>query len=287
MTVERWPLSHLPWMVLGRFLCNIANLLVDSASQTDCLGREPRSVSSSHSGPLGIHLPATLEKLVDFQAAEAALLGALSTMMLTCPASERGTCWESSHNHTKVYGQSSPVLMRRVSFFAASSSEESLTEMNPYGHQPKYRWVPLKPDFLGAWKSVWLKHYLAYPIFIISLIIQRNLATKIWAKWESGLTAVWLKWDPPVSFPPQPSEPALWGGRPYQAWVSWDLPQAFAQDMANRHDWGYVHYIELWEEGANVRQPPCGLSCMLPPIGIFSKVGIVIHCSLKQREQRR
>ena len=61
-----------------------------------------------------------------------------------------------------------------------------------------YRWVPLKPDFLGAWKFVWLKHYPAYPIIIISLIIQRNLAAKIWAKWESGLTAVRLKWDPPV-----------------------------------------------------------------------------------------
>ena len=24
------------------------------------------------------------------------------------------------------------------------------------------------------------------------------MATKIWAKQESGLTAVWLKWDPPV-----------------------------------------------------------------------------------------
>ena len=59
-----------------------------------------------------------------------------------------------------------------------------------------YRWVPLKPDFLGAWKSVWLKHYPAYPVIIISLIIQRNLATKIRAKRESGLTAVRLKWDP-------------------------------------------------------------------------------------------
>ena len=28
--------------------------------------------------------------------------------------------------------------------------------------------------------------------------MQRNLATKIWAKQESGLTAVRLKWDPPV-----------------------------------------------------------------------------------------
>ena len=50
----------------------------------------------------------------------------------------------------------------------------------------------------GSMKSVWLKHYLAYPIIIISLIIQRNLATKIQAKQESGLTAVWFKWDPPV-----------------------------------------------------------------------------------------
>ena len=43
-----------------------------------------------------------------------------------------------------------------------------------------------------------LKHYPAYPIIIISLIIQRNLATKIWAKRESGLNTVWLKRDPPV-----------------------------------------------------------------------------------------
>ena len=61
-----------------------------------------------------------------------------------------------------------------------------------------YRWIPLKADFLGAWKSVWLKHYPVYPIIIISLIIQRNLAKKIRAKWESGLTAVRLKRDPPV-----------------------------------------------------------------------------------------
>ena len=63
-----------------------------------------------------------------------------------------------------------------------------------------YRWVLLKPHFLGAWKSVQLKHYPAYPIIVISLIMQRNLATKIWAKWESGLTAVWLKQDPPVLY---------------------------------------------------------------------------------------
>ena len=51
---------------------------------------------------------------------------------------------------------------------------------------------------MGAWKSVWLKHYPAYPVIIISLIIQRNLATKIQAKQESSLTAVQLKWNPPV-----------------------------------------------------------------------------------------
>ena len=61
-----------------------------------------------------------------------------------------------------------------------------------------YRWVPLKLDFLGAWKSVRLKHYLAYHIIIISLIIQRNLATKIQAKLESSLSTVRLKQDPPV-----------------------------------------------------------------------------------------
>ena len=72
-----------------------------------------------------------------------------------------------------------------------------LQEIVPPAH-PKYRWVPLKPDFLGAWKSVQLKHYPAYPIIIISLITQRNVATKIRAKWESGLTAVRLKWDPSV-----------------------------------------------------------------------------------------
>ena len=61
-----------------------------------------------------------------------------------------------------------------------------------------YRWVQLKPDFLGAGKSVLLRCNLAYPIIILSLIIQGNLVRKIWAKWESSLTAVQLKWDPPV-----------------------------------------------------------------------------------------
>ena len=28
-----------------------------------------------------------------------------------------------------------------------------------------------------------------------------------------------------ISFPPQPPELALWGGRPYQAWASWGLPK--------------------------------------------------------------
>ena len=69
-------------------------------------------------------------------------------------------------------------------------------------HLQYYRWVPLKADFLGAWKSVRLKHYPAYPIIIISLIMQRNLATKIQAKWESSLTAVWLKRDPPRDIVP-------------------------------------------------------------------------------------
>ena len=64
-----------------------------------------------------------------------------------------------------------------------------------------YRWVLLKPDFLGACKSVWLKCNVAYPIIIKSLIIQGCFGKKIWAKWESGLTTVQLKWDPPVINP--------------------------------------------------------------------------------------
>ena len=57
----------------------------------------------------------------------------------------------------------------------------------------------LSPDFWEHEKLSRLKHYLAYQIIIKSLIIQRNLAEKIWAKWESSLTAVWLKWDLPVT----------------------------------------------------------------------------------------
>ena len=41
------------------------------------------------------------------------------------------------------------------------------------------RWVPLEPDFLGAWKSVQLKCNPAYPIIIISLIIHGNLAKNL------------------------------------------------------------------------------------------------------------
>ena len=43
-----------------------------------------------------------------------------------------------------------------------------------------------------------MKICLAYLIIITNLIIQGNLAKKIQAKQESGLTAVWLKGDPPV-----------------------------------------------------------------------------------------
>ena len=38
----------------------------------------------------------------------------------------------------------------------------------------EYRWVPLKPDFLGAWKSVWLKSNAAYPV-IFSLVYMEKL----------------------------------------------------------------------------------------------------------------
>ena len=48
--------------------------------------------------------------------------------------------------------------------FSLSVSHSNLSAQYKVNH--KYRWVPLKPDFLGAWKSVWLKHNLAYPIII-------------------------------------------------------------------------------------------------------------------------
>ena len=38
----------------------------------------------------------------------------------------------------------------------------------------KYRWVPLKLDFLGARKSVWLKSNPAYPV-IFSLVYKEKL----------------------------------------------------------------------------------------------------------------
>ena len=61
-----------------------------------------------------------------------------------------------------------------------------------------YRWVPLKPDFLGAWKSVWLISILAYLHQIIQEKGKTKFWQKIWAKQESGLTTVWLKQDQTV-----------------------------------------------------------------------------------------
>ena len=52
----------------------------------------------------------------------------------------------------------------------------------------------LKPDRFSCSQKIRLKQDPP----VISLIIQRNLVTKIRAKQESGLTTVRLKWDPPV-----------------------------------------------------------------------------------------
>ena len=89
-----------------------------------------------------------------------------------------------------------PSPLNNTSCLIRSTRSDITSERISYIH--RYRWVLLKVDFLGAGKSVLLKHYPAYPIIIISLIIQSNLAKKIWAKWESGLTTVQLKRDPPV-----------------------------------------------------------------------------------------
>ena len=56
-----------------------------------------------------------------------------------------------------------------------------------------YRWVPLKPDF---WEHE--NQSALSVIWLIYIKLYRKKEEKIWAKWESGLTAVWLKWDPPV-----------------------------------------------------------------------------------------
>ena len=62
----------------------------------------------------------------------------------------------------------------------------------------RYRWVPLKSDFLGAWKSVLVQALSSLSNNYNKFNYQRNLATKIRAKQESSLTAVQLKQDPPV-----------------------------------------------------------------------------------------
>ena len=53
-------------------------------------------------------------------------------------------------------------------------------------------WVPLRPDFLGAWK-------FGLSVLIDIKLYKEKFWQKIQAKWEYGLTTVWLKQDPPVS----------------------------------------------------------------------------------------
>ena len=96
------------WVVLGRFICSMASLLVVSASQTNCLGRGTHIGLKPSFRPSGYttSLPywRCLQTSRQLRCSQALLLGALSTMTLMCPASERGTCWESSHSHTKTKG---------------------------------------------------------------------------------------------------------------------------------------------------------------------------------------
>ena len=66
---------------------------------------------------------------------------------------------------------------------------------------PNYRWVPLKLDFLGACKSVWLISLSGLSVLICIKLIKlykNEIIQKIRAKRESGLTAVRFKRDPPV-----------------------------------------------------------------------------------------
>ena len=63
-----------------------------------------------------------------------------------------------------------------------------------------HRWVPLKPDFLGACKSVPAYQLSGLSVLICIKLIKlykNEIIQKIRAKRESGLTAVRLKRDPP------------------------------------------------------------------------------------------
>ena len=64
------------------------------------------------------------------------------------------------------------------------------------GSNFKYRWIPLKPEF---WEHKNLSS-LSVLLYIITLYKEKEKQfwQKIWAKWESSLTTVWLKQDPPV-----------------------------------------------------------------------------------------
>ena len=61
-------------------------------------------------------------------------------------------------------------------------------------HWPLYRWVPFRLDF---WE-----HENLSGLFTLNYTKKKEKEKKfrqeIWAKWESGLTVVWLKQDPPV-----------------------------------------------------------------------------------------
>ena len=64
---------------------------------------------------------------------------------------------------------------------------------------PPYRWVPLKlvQLFWEHAKSVQLISNLAYQYQFTLNYTRKRILAKIWAKWESSLTTVQLKWDPP------------------------------------------------------------------------------------------
>ena len=99
----------------------------------------------------------------------------------------RGTSWIFS-------GQPFNVNLYMV-LWIGSLSTAPLTMFNLSG--VKYRWVPLKPDF---WEHENQSGLLV--IWLIYIKLYRKKEKQIWgkiqAKRESGLTTVWLKWDPPV-----------------------------------------------------------------------------------------
>ena len=130
MTIEEWVLEN-HRVILGRVICNWVASPVDSASQIGSWGRVIHTSSKPPFKPSGY--TTSPPKWRSWQTSswlshpQALLLGAPSTKMLMCLASERGMCCKSTLTHTKAWCQSSFVLLvGQVSSLPLLEREEGL-----------------------------------------------------------------------------------------------------------------------------------------------------------------